>query len=44
MVKDEMKTDVVDLSVTKSTFVSLTKAKKRPYVKLEFLTFLFFIY
>lgn len=39
MTEDEMKTEIVDLSVTKSVFINSTKAKKRPYIKLAFLTF-----
>ncbi|VDK70691.1 unnamed protein product [Onchocerca ochengi] len=35
MVKDETKTEVVDLSVVKSAVVSPTKSRKRAYVKKE---------
>ncbi|KAL3983172.1 BING4CT (NUC141) domain family protein [Acanthocheilonema viteae] len=35
MVKDEMKTEIIDLSVTKSALISSTRAKRRPYVKKE---------
>ncbi|VDM09969.1 unnamed protein product [Wuchereria bancrofti] len=35
MMKNETKTEIIDLSITKSALVSLTKTKKRPYVKEE---------
>ncbi|VDO09411.1 unnamed protein product [Brugia timori] len=39
MMKYETKTEIIDLSITKSALVSLTKAKKQPYIKSAFLIF-----